>query len=718
MKRTFPLASLSPFLIGLAVASSGCALFGGGGALTLPPVTAPTVTAPGISRTITTLTDLDTVRDVSVSVAHVYVATDNGVLVYDGEGESVPTRLTTAEGLPSNDVLAITSATGGVTTAATSEGLVELENTQVSNPVVPPAPVGDVVALHSSDDGTTFACGTEGLAKRDGSGWSRVGEPSRCTGLFGTPEGHLYVGTTRGLLYLEGDIVREHARGRGLAGAYIRDVVPGRDGKVFALASSPTESFLAYYDGERWVNYTIDEFDRLPVGLGTSGADMVLVTAGYHFKIEATDQFSGVRLKVLSRGEPHSIRSYRARITPASDVRAASDDPDSTRPLSRLAPYPANHPSYAGQRFVISPLESGTPGAYLVKRAGGRVFVADRNRGVLEITQAGKRALRSRDLVATKDLQIASDTGQNTFILTERGGLGIMRANSDGFVRLAAPEGASPQALATGPNGVYLAALVNDQPNVVRVYKAERAANGSASWAPHLERTLSIGGTLAGVAFVGVADDLTVWAGVRVQTEGDASRMRGLAVMNPNNDDVLYHFRGAAQVPMPELAEGEIAPPRGLEMPDEVETIDLGESGMAWFASIYGGIRIGNSQAVVFGEARGVRGEVVSDVAVGDQGRIWFAAAEGPGYYFNNAMEFRMPEAVRSARPVALAVDQRGDLWGAGPNGMVHYDGANWNVYGEAAGLPASEYVDIEVDGKQRLFVLGSDRVVMLSPTE
>ena len=122
MKRTLPLFSI--FLVTL----SGCALFGGGSTLTLPPVTAPSVTAPGINRTITTLTDLDTVRDVSVSLAHVYVATDNGVLVYDSEGAAVPTRLTTAEGMPSNDILAITSATSGVTTAATSAGFVELEN--------------------------------------------------------------------------------------------------------------------------------------------------------------------------------------------------------------------------------------------------------------------------------------------------------------------------------------------------------------------------------------------------------------------------------------------------------------------------------------------------------------------------------------------------------------------------------------------------------------
>ncbi|MCU0677242.1 MAG: hypothetical protein MUE69_31195, partial [Myxococcota bacterium] len=100
-------------------------------------------------------------------------------------------------------------------------------------------------------------------------------------------------------------------------------------------------------------------------------------------------------------------------------------------------------------------------------------------------------------------------------------------------------------------------------------------------------------------------------------------------------------------------------------LPDDVGNVELAQSGYAWFSSVVGAVRHGDSQSVTFGEARGVRGEVVSDVLLGVGNRVWVAAAEGPGYYFRQSFEFRMPQAVRAARPLALALDPNGDVWGA-----------------------------------------------------
>ena len=75
-------------------------------------------------------------------------------------------------------------------------------------------------------------------------------------------------------------------------------------------------------------------------------------------------------------------------------------------------------------------------------------------------------------------------------------------------------------------------------------------------------------------------------------THGEGRRVRGVAVLDPAREDVLYHHRGAS-------AEGELA------LQDEVTTIDLHQSGNAWFSSFYGAIRLGGHQAVVFNEAHG-----------------------------------------------------------------------------------------------------------------
>ena len=121
---------------------------------------------------------------------------------------------------------------------------------------------------------------------------------------------------------------------------------------------------------------------------------------------------------------------------------------------------------------------------------------------------------------------------------------------------------------------------------------------------------------------------------------------------------------------------------------------------------------------MTFGEARGVRGEVVSDVLVGTQNKIWVAAAEGPGYYFQQTFEFRMPEAVREARPIALTLDGQGRVWAAGPSSLLRYDDGDWAIYGEEQGLPSTGFVDIESDAGGRLWVLGRDRVLVLGAPE
>ena len=112
---------------------------------------------------------------------------------------------------------------------------------------------------------------------------------------------------------------------------------------------------------------------------------------------------------------------------------------------------------------------------------------------------------------------------------------------------------------------------------------------------------------------------------------------------------------------------------------------------------------------MTFGEARGVRGEVVSDVLVGPAAKVWMAAAEGPGYYFRQSFEFRMPADVIAARPMALALTSDGAIWGAGGGGLLRYADGAWTVYGDADadGIDDSGYLDIEGDATGRLWVLG-----------
>ncbi|MFW5920498.1 MAG: hypothetical protein ACOCUS_01560, partial [Polyangiales bacterium] len=152
----------------------------------------------------------------------------------------------------------------------------------------------------------------------------------------------------------------------------------------------------------------------------------------------------------------------------------------------------------------------------------------------------------------------------------------------------------------------------------------------------------------------------------------------------------------------------------GLPMPDRVRSIDLRDRGMAWFASFFGAIRVGNHQAVAFGEARGVPGEIVTDLAVGD-GRVWIAAAEGLGYYQNRSLEFGLA-GYRELRPTALAIDERGRVWGAGPKGAIWFDGSTWHRLAREQGMPTEALEDVETDARGRVWFLADDRVLVFTP--
>ena len=153
-----------------------------------------------------------------------------------------------------------------------------------------------------------------------------------------------------------------------------------------------------------------------------------------------------------------------------------------------------------------------------------------------------------------------------------------------------------------------------------------------------------------------------------------------------------------------------------LVIPDDFSNIDVGEPGRVWLSTLVGAVRLGDHQAITFGEARGVRGEVVSDVLVATGGKVWIAAAEGPGYYHNRELEFRMPRVVREARPLRLALDREGNVWGAGPGGLVRFDGERWTVFGEEAGLGVTSFIDVEADAAGQLWLLARDRVLRLGP--
>ena len=141
------------------------------------------------ARRMIEMTDIEEVRDVLRSGAITYVATDNGVLVFEGDGNR-STRIGSAQGLPSLDVTALALEADGAILVATNRTLSRLVNGTVT-PVEGAPPVARIVDLAVMQDGTAWACSLSGLAHRGASGWEIMGESFPCTTLAPTPEGAL-----------------------------------------------------------------------------------------------------------------------------------------------------------------------------------------------------------------------------------------------------------------------------------------------------------------------------------------------------------------------------------------------------------------------------------------------------------------------------------------------------------------------------------------------
>jgi hypothetical protein len=405
---------------------------------------------------------------------------------------------------------------------------------------------------------------------------------------------------------------------------------------------------------------------------------------------------------MLERGPRHGVRVYRPRVRPADELPAApAEDEVNERvePPEALRDVPVDHVEPEASRFVVRPDDHLVDAAYGAWVDGGVLFLADENRGVLEAGGDEQRWLRSHNLVAERDLQIASDADGNTWLVTDQGDLG--RSSARGMARVAPPVGARPQAIATGPDGAYVVSLVEGEAGTVRIDRAD-----PEGFVPNGQHRLELGTELVGVVVSAVDRAGNFWLVPRVRRDdGEGTRVRGLVLVPSDGGPLVYHHRGA---------DPEQDGPGALAIPDEVSALDTSDESYVWAASLGGAVRIGNEQAVTYGEARGVRGELVSDLAVAGD-RVWIAAAEGLGYYEGGEMDFTVPGLGGKAKPSALAARSSDEVWGAGPNGAIHRANGQWTRLTKADGLPAESLLDVEIDADGRVWFLSDEAVIVFA---
>src|SRR5438046_1732556 len=115
---------------------------------------------------IHTYTDSNAVRGVAMSSDSVYVATERGLLKYPVAGGE-PVRISHADGLPSDDIYAVSSTFAGAVWVVTRGGIAKLTTgtwTAAGDPQAQPD-VGRPTAILALDGGGALLGGAQGLAR-------------------------------------------------------------------------------------------------------------------------------------------------------------------------------------------------------------------------------------------------------------------------------------------------------------------------------------------------------------------------------------------------------------------------------------------------------------------------------------------------------------------------------------------------------------------------
>lgn len=650
----------------------------------------PSIAALGGARAITSITDLEEARDAAQLGAETFVATDDGLFVYGTDG--TPRHIGRDEGLPSDDVISVV-ADGDAMLVATAGGLVSISGSTVT-PVAAPA-TQRITDLAITTDGNAWVCSLSGLVRRVAGAWEVFGDPFACTTLAPTPEGQLWVGTANGLYFVEGDVIREHAVSGGIPEGYVRSIVPVLPGQILALLSGPSRTKLGFFDGEHWYGYTLPiAGEERAVGLVAADGVTLLVTTAHAYVVAPNG--SGSAFSATDAGDAN-VRSFRAASTPAATATPPAEVSvsDTLRGPSAFAE-PRSGGAVTAPALLARPFDlGGATGFYRGFGDDGHAYAGIANAGVVVLARGGATVLRSRSLVSAEDLQLATDLDSAVWV---RGRDGDVAKMVDGRLRrLGLPDEIVPQAIASGPEGAYLVAIVRGT-STVRVYTSTRTG-----FRQLVERTLTLPTALESIPFAGVGRDGRVWAALRVQREdGSGARTFGAVVIDPASETVLYHHRGADTAGI------------GLGLQDEVSAMAFDAAGNAWFATLSGAVRVEEHQAIVFGEARGVRGDVVTDIVAGS-GVMWIAAAEGLGSYADREFDFFQPPIVAEHRPTALATDVDGHVWAAGRYGLLQYDGTAWAHFDSSTGLPTDDLRDVEVDGSGRVWLLTADALLILA---
>jgi hypothetical protein len=411
---------------------------------------------------------------------------------------------------------------------------------------------------------------------------------------------------------------------------------------------------------------------------------------------------------------------------PAIAVAAADGGAAVAARTEEPPPRPRNIPDYVGPadvpppgattdapRFGLVPsqiaLPSDTLSPFVTRDA---MYLSRIGLGVTRVSGGAAVDFRSHDLaMSRRPLSLATDSQNNVWFVSEDGA--AVKFDGRRFSRATLDAEGQATPLAFWSRGNTCVAVGRVGPNTIRTFRWD-----NDHWRQVTERPVDTRGPgTVDVKFVTVDERGRYWLGVRVidRPNNQSAQELGVAMVDESVPSAIqFHHE---------------VPPQGAEfgavpVPSDLTAADFDSDGNLWFAGLTGATRItppaaGQTayRAQTYNEATGLRGDLVSDLARAVQGRVYVATSEGIGYWNGERFAFDIVGSSAQVRVTALTTDNNGALWGAGQRGAWAWDGQAFRTFGRNAGLPTEQFVDIGVDGENRVWFVTAEGISILEQT-
>jgi len=696
-------------------------------------------TLTGETRQFRSFSDMDPVWSLASTSEHLWVATPGGLLRYPHSGGE-PLRVSGEAGPGGDRVVSVLADGAGGVWALSEGGLARYHHGAWSHSAGTVPDVGAVTAMAAGLDDSLVVGGTEGLAVYEGGRWGALSRTAHVTALtlqHGVGGGVWAATRGEGVWLLEPDgTVAEHRRDRGMPCDDVRAFATGRGG-LWAICDRDEGAVLARFDGTRWEGFTAP----VPGGLADLGScgegRVVLLTELGLFRLSqrhSDEELAPGEVLLASVEEAAPARPRRYAASPAEAPGAEGQLGAEGRPAPRpFVPMPppteeeeedeeAPPPRPVLRRLDVPVQEGGR----VVQCDERGIWVGTEGLGVVRVSGRGRaHVYRTLDLLASeRPFTVAADAQGRAWLLTRDDRAGVLGESGFTSETIEPDPTAGVQLMAFGARGLGAYALGQVRGSAaVRIYRL-----GDDGWSQLLSRRISLSDVPTPteedateepvsaegaperafeVTFFRVDPGGRFWLGLSERVADRTEPItRGVAVIDRDVEEVTYHGQS----------------PRGpgaVRVPDEVAAVAFTRAGDAWLGGLSGAVMLRlDGEVQRYGESNGLLGDIVNDIAVDREDIPWVATPAGVGRFLRGSWRFFLDALPRGARVSTLAIDSRGEVWGGGPRGGVHYDGERWESLGVEYGLVSQDIRSVHVDGSDRVWFVTNDGLSLLERHE